>query len=155
MPVFMPCAPAGLWDMSAVAAEQQAADLEPLDHTAVDPEPARPGGVVEARGNVRPLVIDALEFILGRSGVLRRPAERIAGDHAEAAPAEGEQAHETMLGRENVEIAVRQVAVDMEIAQRIILVERLALELEVERSADEAMRSLGADQPGRPARSCG
>jgi hypothetical protein len=46
-----------------------------------------------------------------------------------------------------VEVAVGEIAVDVQIAERILLVERLALELQVERRANQAVRALGADQP--------
>ena len=61
------------------------------------PEPAR---------DVRTHVVDLLQFLQRRFGVLARLAQRIAGDHAKAPLAHREQAHEAMLGRENVEIGV-------------------------------------------------
>src|ERR1700756_3331736 len=63
--------------------------------------------------------------------------------------AHGEQAHEAVIGRKDLDVAVRQVAGDKQVAERILLLARVALKRKVERSAHETMCTLCADQPGR------
>ena len=48
-----------------------------------------------------------------------------------------------------MEIGLREFAIDVQVAQGVLLVARLALEREVEGGPDGAVRALGADEPGR------
>jgi hypothetical protein len=60
-----------------------------------------------------------------------------------------EQAHEAVIGRKDLDVAVRQVAGDQQVAERILLLARVARKRKVERRAHETMCTLCADQPGR------
>ena len=95
----------GAVDVRSIAAQEDSALLEMVDHAAVNAKPATPAHA-RSRAGMCERMSDLLQFLQRRFGVLARPAQRIAGDHAKAPLAHREQAHEAMLGRENVEIRV-------------------------------------------------
>ena len=108
--------------------------------------------VPEPRRDGRALVVNRLqlrECRLGDCCVLAGPAVRVAGHQAEAPVAHGEQAQEAVRGGEDVEIGLGEFAIDVQVAQGVLLVARLALERKVEGGPDNAVRALGADEPGR------
>jgi len=136
-------------DVGGVAAQQQAADPQPGHHAAVDAEPRTPAHVAEAGGDVRSLVVDRLQLVERRRPPPPGIAQRIAGDQAESPIPHGEQAHEAVRRREDVEVGVRQLPVDVQVTEGVLLVKRLALELKVERAPHDAVGPLGANQPRR------
>ncbi len=136
-------------DVRRVAAEEHPADADARDHAAVDAKPGGPAQVAEMRRGGRALVVDRLQVLDRGGGVRARLARRDAArDEAEAPLAQQEQAHEAVLRREEVKIVLREVAVDVQIAQRERLVPGVALEAEVERGPNEAVSAFGIDEPG-------
>ena len=131
-------------DVGRVPAEQQAANPQAPHHPAVDAEPRAPTHVPELRRDARALVVDRLQFRERRRRVLARPAERVAGHQAPAPVAHGEHAQEAVRGGEDVEIALREFAIDVQVAQGVLLVASLPLERKVEGGPDGAVRAVGS-----------
>src|SRR5690348_10697276 len=96
--------------------------------SAVDAEPGAPTHVPEPRGDQRALVEDRLQLRERRCRILAGAAERGAGHQAEAPVAHGEQAQEAVRGGEDVEIGLREFAIDVQVAQGVLFVACLPLE---------------------------
>ena len=71
----------------------------------------------------------------------------MGGHEAEALAAHREQRHEAVIGREDVEVAVRQITRDQQVTERILLIPCAAFERQVEGATDKTMRTIRADQP--------
>ena len=108
-------------DVGRVPAEQQAANLEARHHPAVDAEPGAPTHVPEPRRDLRALVVDRLQLLsagavslLGRlSGLLAiRRKRRLPMGNRPRKP----------CGGEDVQIGLREFAIDVQVAQGVLLV---------------------------------
>ncbi len=116
-------------------------------------KPGGPAQVAEPRraGRRARVVVERLQVLDRGRGVPARLERRDDGDHAEAPLAQREQAHEAVLRREEVKVVLREVAVDVQIAQR----ERLFPGVLGPRKGGRAWcgrrcaRPLGVDEPGR------
>jgi len=57
-----------------------------------------------------------------------------------------EQAHESNLRREDVEVRGRQISVDVQVAEGVVLFASLAFKLQVQRHPADAVRTLAVNQ---------
>ena len=103
--------------MCAASPQENAPGALVINHAAVKAKPAAPLQIPEARGDGRTLAVDLLQFVQRRRRVLAGLAQGIAGNQAESFVAHREHAHKAVFRREDMKVAVGEVAVDVQVTQ--------------------------------------